>query len=116
MLPALHPFLLVVAVAGVPEADAGGYAYVPAGRRDPFRDLRVAEAPVDHHAATVDAVALRGIVKSHGSYRALLAGADGRAWLVAAGHRLAVVVVESIDEHGSRFRQRLLTAITPVNT
>ena len=116
MSPLLHPILLAAALAGDPVPEAGGYAYVPGDRRDPFRSPRTAAVAVESGTPSIDAVSLRGIVKSHGRYIALLVAPDGRTLTVGAGHRFADGVLESIDAGGATFRQELRDPLSPVKS
>ena len=114
MSPLLHPFLLAAALAGGPVPEADGYAYVSAGRRDPFRSPHTGTVAVEDGQPLIDAVSLRGILKSGGRYIALLVAPDGRTLMVGAGYRFADGVLESIDAGGATFRQELRDPLSPV--
>lgn len=81
------------------------YVYSPDGRRDPFVNLinRGAE-PRSGAAKRADGPAgipvaelmVRGIVQSRGTWTAMVAGADGKVFVVKAGDRLADGTVRAV--------------------
>jgi type IV pilus assembly protein PilP len=115
------------AAAGVPTASTPqGYAYSPAGRRDPFvplmrrgTDPRSATMPRPEGlpGVAVSEVAIKGIVQSRGSYVAMLQAPDSKTYIVRNGDRLfdatvkavtadAVVFVQQVNDPLSLVKQR----------
>ena len=103
-----------------------GYAYSPAGRRDPFvslmnggtdRGTNPASRPDGVPGLTVDEVAIRGIVQNRGAYVAMVQAPDGKSYTVRAGDRLfdgavkavtgsAVIFVQQVNDPLSLVKQR----------
>jgi hypothetical protein len=103
-----------------------GYAYNPAGRRDPFVPLlqraadprtTVVNRPEGLPGVAVTEVAIKGIVQSRGAYLAMLQAPDNRTYIVRNGDRLfdatvkavtadAIVFVQQVDDPLSLVKQR----------
>jgi len=115
------------------EVEAGGYAYNPQGRRDPFVSL---QSPVtaDRGPKTrkpgmegflIQEVALKGIVKTSGGgtgiaqrsgYIAIFLGADGKSYFVTTGQRLYDGAIVAVDPTSVTFRQEVTDPLSPVKT
>lgn len=81
-----------------------GQTYDPAGRRDPFKDLLGGQAVKEDRLITgladlmIDEIKIIGIVKSKGTYKAILAMTNGFPLTVRAGDALADGYVLSIRD------------------
>jgi Tfp pilus assembly protein PilP len=88
----------------MPEA----YTYQPEGRRDPFVSLLRggAEMPLPSERGegaagiAVAEVSVRGTVRSHGEFIAMIQGPNSRTFLVHQGDRLADGTIKSITAEG----------------
>jgi len=113
------------AQAGMTPAPRGGYAYDPAGRRDPFAsllgrgaDLRgPAVRPEGVPGLRIDEVTVKGILASRGSYVAIVQAPDNKTYTVRAGDKLldgavravsadAIVFVQQVSDPLSLVKQR----------
>ncbi len=103
---------------------AGGFAYNPQGRRDPFVSL-LKPVSADQGARTrkqgmegflVQEVALKGVVKMQKGYRAMLLGTDGKSYFVSVGQRLYDGVIVAIDAGSVTFRQEVTDPLTTVRS
>ena len=97
--------LPVIAVVLLASAAARADEYEPAGRRDPFRSQLAQPGPSTSRFAEL---ALTGIVRTPGGYRALAVEPGGKALMLRAGQRLYDGVVASIDGAGVTFRLEVL--------
>ena len=120
-----------VAVAPAPDLPAppADYTYSPGGRRDPFTSLTSAKGTVTGSAPgtavkgaaglLVDELNVKGIVRSNGTYVAMVSGASGnrQTYTVKAGSRLfdgtvqsitadAVVILQQVSDPLSLQKQR----------
>jgi Tfp pilus assembly protein PilP len=108
------------AVAAPPPASAAagpeGYAYNPAGRRDPFvslvnrgSDTRSASGmrPPGLGGLSVDEVALHGIVRSRQVYVAMIQAPDGKNYTVRSGDRLLDGTVKAVTDGAVVFTQQV---------
>jgi type IV pilus assembly protein PilP len=93
-----------------------GYAYNPAGRRDPFVSLMnggvdqgtsQSSRPDGVPGLTVDEVAIRGIVQNRGAYVAMIQAPDGKSYTVRAGDRLFDGVVKAVTSGAVIFVQQV---------
>jgi Tfp pilus assembly protein PilP len=83
-----------------------GYDYKPSGRRDPFVSLvrRSTEAlgtsanqrPTGKAGLSVDEIAMRGIMKGHEGWLALVRGVDNRTYTLKAGDELYDGTVKAV--------------------
>jgi type IV pilus assembly protein PilP len=91
-----------------PAASAGGYAYEPEGRRDPFVNLngtgnepklttRSGEGPA---GLAVADLSVRGVMVSRGSLVAMIEGPDKRTYIVHQGDKLLDGTIKSITPQG----------------
>lgn len=103
-----------------------GYAYNPAGRRDPFVSLAhrgsdpratTATRPEGLPGLPVAEVSVKGIVQSQGAFVAMLQAPDNKTYIVRSGDRLldatvkaivadAVVFVQQVNDPLSLVKQR----------
>lgn len=101
-----------------------GYSYNPQGRRDPFVSLL---KPVSAAGGArtrrpgmegflIQEVALKGIVKDHKGYTAMLLGTDGKSYFVKAGQRLFDGVITGIDATSVTFRQEVTDPLSTVKS
>ncbi len=85
------------------------YSYDAAGRRDPFVNLL--NAGVDPHAQSgrrpdgpagiaAAELSVSGVLESHGTYVAMVTGADKRSYVVHAGDKLFDGVVKTVTPEG----------------
>jgi type IV pilus assembly protein PilP len=120
-----------VAVAPAPDLPAppADYTYSPGGRRDPFTSLTTRSGPIVAPAPgtapkgaagiSVDELNVKGIVRSNGSYVAMVSGASGnrQTYTVKPGSRLfdgtvqsitadAVVILQQVSDPLSLQKQR----------
>ena len=105
--------------AATPEGeDAGlsgrGYAYDPAGRRDPFRSLLVraenragGPRPPGIAGIGIDDVTVQGIWKTRSGYVAQIRGTDNKSYLLRAGDLLYDGEVTRVGPNEVSFRQNL---------
>jgi type IV pilus assembly protein PilP len=85
------------------------YTYQPQGRRDPFLNLlgtgrdtssvtaRRGEGPA---SMTTAEISVRGILQSRGALVAMVAGPDGKTYVVHSGDKLADGTIKSITPQG----------------
>jgi hypothetical protein len=101
---------------GSAQPAAGGYAYKPEGRRDPFISLlgraadprSAANRPSGIAGFLINEVVVTGIIiseKAGASYTAMLRGPDNRTYIVRTGERLLDGTVKSISERQVVFSQ-----------
>lgn len=97
--------------------EPAGFDYNPDGRRDPFVSLMRRGADTSRAAAGVRPpglagletaeVTLRGTVQSRDGYVAMLAGADGKTYIVRIGDRLADGTVRTISQNAMVILQQV---------
>jgi Tfp pilus assembly protein PilP len=98
-----------------PPSAQENYSYNPEGRRDPFISLLVrgreaSAAPtriVGLGGLTIGDVALRGIVRSRGSFIAILQSPENKSYIVKVGDRLADGFVKAISADAVVFAQEV---------
>lgn len=83
------------------------YTYSPQGRRDPFLNLlgtgaepqvgRRGEGPAGMTSAEIS---VRGVLQSRGALVAMIAGPDGKTYVVHAGDKLADGTIKSVTPQG----------------
>jgi type IV pilus assembly protein PilP len=101
-----------------PQAEApapqGAFTYDPAGRRDPFVSLLMGGAPTRPTGASrppglpgllIGEVAVKGVLKSKGSFVAILQAADSKTYLAHTGDRVMDGAVKSITQDAVVFSQ-----------
>lgn len=88
-------------------AQPPAYSYDPAGRRDPFVSLirrgtdpasRQGRAAPGIGGLLVGEIVLKGVMRSRGSFVALVHGPDGKTYLVRVGERMLDGSVRAISE------------------
>ena len=105
------------AMAAPPALEAQGYAYDPAGRRDPFVSLlrRGGDAQKPVNAVRPSGLAgletgevtLKGTMLSPGGFVGMLQGSDGKTYIVRSGDRLMDGTVRSIAQDSLLITQRI---------
>ena len=103
-----------------PPASQESYSYNPDGRRDPFVSLLVrgrettgaggtrrSPQVLGLGGLTINEVALRGIVRSKGSFLAILQAPDNKSYIVKVGDRLADGLVKAISPDAVIFSQEV---------
>ena len=105
------------------EVPPGAYTYNPQGRRDPFVSLLKpvgpagpGERPHGMEGFLIQEVALKGIVKSEGSFIALLQGTDGKSYFCKVGQRLFDGQIVAMDKETVTFRQDVTDPLSSVKT
>jgi len=100
-----------------------GYAYNPAGRRDPFvallqrgTDTRgtTATRPDGLTGVAVSEVAIRGIVQSRGAFVAMLQAPDNKTYIVRNGDRLFDATVKAVTADAVVFVQQVTDPLSLV--
>ena len=129
--PPAEPPPSASAPAKLPDAaptPPANFVYEPEGRRDPFVSLtnRGTDRRAPHvngvrpdslAGVMVDELVVRGVVRSRGSWMAIVEGANGRAYLIRPGDRLmggsvlsinaeAVVLMQDVNDPWSLATQR----------
>jgi type IV pilus assembly protein PilP len=92
---------------------AAAYSYNPEGRRDPFislvgrgSDARPAGSrPAGVPGLLINEVSIKGIIRDHSGYIAMLQGSDNRTYVVKAGDRLMDGTVKAIVQDAVVFSQ-----------
>lgn len=120
--PAVAPASAPVQGTSAPEAGAAqpqqadpapGYAYDPAGRRDPFVSLAgqasdprsLASRPAGLTGVLINEVSLKGIMRDRSGFVALVQGPDNKTYIVKPGDRLMDGSVKSIVADAVVFSQ-----------
>jgi type IV pilus assembly protein PilP len=105
------------------EVPPGAYTYNPQGRRDPFVSLlkpvgpaAPGERPHGMEGFLIQEVALKGIVKSEGSFIAMLQGTDGKSYFCKVGQRLFDGQIVAMDKETVTFRQDVTDPLSSVKT
>jgi type IV pilus assembly protein PilP len=105
------------------EVPPGAYTYNPQGRRDPFVSLlkpvgpaAPGERPHGMEGFLIQEIALKGIVKSEGSFIAMLQGTDGKSYFCKVGQRLFDGQIVAIDKETVTFRQDVTDPLSSVKT
>ena len=90
----------------VPALEPQGYDYKPSGRRDPFVSLvrRSSEAlgtsanqrPTGKAGLSVDEITMRGVIKGHEGWSAMVRGVDNRTYSVKTGDELYDGTVKAV--------------------
>ena len=97
-----------------PESSGPGYAYDPAGRRDPFVSLlgrggdlpATGARPPGLPGALINDVTLKGVLKSgKGDFTALLQSPDNHTYIVHTGDKLMDGAVKAITQDAIVFSQ-----------
>ena len=100
-----------------------GYAYNPAGRRDPFVPLlqrgadpraAVVNRPEGLPGVAVSEVAIKGIVQSRTGFVAMLQAPDNKTYIVRNGDRLFDATVKAVTADAVVFVQQVNDPLTPV--
>jgi type IV pilus assembly protein PilP len=105
------------------EVPPGAYTYNPQGRRDPFVSLLKpvgpagpTERPHGMEGFLIQEVALKGIVKTEGSFIAMLQGTDGKSYFCKVGQRLFDGQIVAMDKETVTFRQDVTDPLASVKT
>lgn len=99
-----------------------GYTYRPAGRRDPFLNLRNAEveSATPHRRGTglaalmTDDLSVRGVVKSAGVLLAMVKGPDTKTYVVHVGDTLADGTITAVTAEGLVIAQAVTDPLSKV--
>jgi len=123
----VKPAAVTTAAPTVSALEPQGYDYKPAGRRDPFVSLvrRGSEAfsasattkPTGIGGLSVDEITMRGVIKGHDGWKAMVRGADNRSYTLKAGDELydgtvkavtadAMVVLQNVNDPLSLAKKR----------
>jgi Tfp pilus assembly protein PilP len=112
-VPAVAP-----ATPAAPSAAPDSFTYEPAGRRDPFVSLiargsdskstQGGRRPDGLAGLSVGEVSVRGVLRSHGGYVAILQGPDNKTYIARPNDKLFDGTIRTISEQG-------LTVLQEVN-
>jgi Tfp pilus assembly protein PilP len=99
-----------------------GYTYRPAGRRDPFLNLRNAEVEsatpqrrgTGLAALMTDELSVRGVVKSAGVLLAMVKGPDTKTYVVHVGDTLADGTITAVTADGLVIAQAVADPLSKV--
>jgi Tfp pilus assembly protein PilP len=99
------------AQAAAPPAPA--YSYSPEGRRDPFISLAgrgsdgkpTGARPPGVAGLMINEIGIKGIVRDHSGFIAMVQGADNRTYVIRAGDRLMDGTVKAIVQDAVVFSQ-----------
>jgi hypothetical protein len=102
---------VAAAPAGAPPAPA--YSYSPEGRRDPFISLAgrgsdgkpTGTRPAGIAGLLINEVGIKGIVRDHSGFIAMVQGPDNRTYVIRAGDRLMDGTVKAIVQDAVVFSQ-----------
>lgn len=91
-----------------PATPPESYTYQPDGRRDPFVNLlgtgstepRLGQRPEGPAGITVSELSVRGVMRSRGSYIAMIQGPDNKAYVVHPGDKLLDGVIKAVTPQG----------------
>jgi hypothetical protein len=107
----------VPAAAGAPAqavpAPAPAYSYSPDGRRDPFISLAgrgsdgktSGARPPGVAGLLINEIGIKGIVRDHSGFIAMVQGTDNRTYVIRAGDRLMDGTVKAIVQDAVVFSQ-----------
>jgi hypothetical protein len=103
------------APAPVPQGPPPGYAYDPAGRRDPFISLNRASVELKSGRGRVSGLAglaiseatVKGVVKSQGRLVAMLQAPDNKTYIVKANDKLLDGAVRAVTPEAVVFVQHV---------
>jgi type IV pilus assembly protein PilP len=118
------PAPAIVPTVTAPDAvEPHGFAYNPAGRRDPFVSLLrrgadsapVAAAKREAGLAGLGAaeISLRGTIKSAGAFVGIVQGADSKTYIVHAGDKLADGSIRTITADSMVILQQVSDSLSP---
>ncbi|MEW6366504.1 MAG: hypothetical protein AB1714_17900 [Acidobacteriota bacterium] len=112
---------VILAAVSISAVEAGqtqnGYAYDPAGRRDPFTSAAVPPGKpgcsLGLACVEVSQAALMGIAKDSIGWMAMLRGPDGTVYLARVGARLFDGCILAVNEDSVIFRVKVQDAFSP---